>query len=548
MIKSVITAAGRAVPRNKAVTIDNNWYEVVSRYNIAESPKDSAVVVEELSKSSPAHRRLAPIGKYYWNFKYGRYDLKTDNFIKCIVDGLLGILPIEEASIIGIEGCFSPHDSVNSSNAIGFINEESAKKEGYALSPYNGLWYSSKYITLPESKYVLNKFYDTSNSGQLNHLLIGNYGKCRYQGFNTDLYGENGNPAFATSSEIVKPFIKSIPAMPISKFNRFLGNYSYGAEFEAWFGFLGEQKCKQHGLIPVRDGSLEGASYEYITTVLYPQQKILERVQLMCEDMSKVLTANKSCSLHFHVGNAPTDKKFVVALWMLLYQINNEFFQIIPPYKKELAYLLTKRPHPKDHCQSLPSLNLIELSKTIKNKDISDLNKFVLTAFDRILLFLNGENNGLPQYDEKNGRYIHALEGRNKWDIPSRYMAINFLPALFEKKKTYEFRTHSPTFNKYKTINWQFIITAVLEYTKLNQDNILLSKYKISLSDIMEVFNDGTEEGGYLTNYLKAYILERKEENYALTQQKNLYGQEFITDAEYMFTFMNTSIFGDNGK
>jgi len=341
---NILTNTGRELPKNKCISIQNNWYEVVPRNVKAKFPNDSCIVVEELSKDGKnAHRRLAPVGQYFWSEQDKLYiQYNSDTYVKT-QDGLEVVL-LKTAILAATS--FDYHNNKDVSTLFAFKSEEEAIKAGYRISPYNGIFYPFNNSSMS----LFSKIYDIENNGNLKSDYVGRFGKWNYNTFDLGQYGQDGNIMFDVLQNYFDNVAsKNLKSTNISKYNKFL-NHTFGLEFEAWHGHLPEFLCFKNGLLPVKDGSLEGAGTEYITTIIKPNNA-LERIEKMCDDMSTVLTANKSCSLHIHVGNVPTDKKYIVALYMLLYQLRSEFFQVIPPYKHELGYLLTKRPHPKDHCK-----------------------------------------------------------------------------------------------------------------------------------------------------------------------------------------------------
>jgi hypothetical protein len=61
------------------------------------------------------------------------------------------------------------------------------------------------------------------------------------------------------------------------------------------------------------------------------------------------------------------------------------------------------------------------------------------------------------------------LSGTRKWNVKSRYKAVNFINALcYDSPKTVEFRMLRPTYNFEKILGWLFIYGALIKYAEKN--------------------------------------------------------------------------------
>lgn len=352
-----------------------------------------------------------------------------------------------------------------------------------------------------------------------------NHKKIHYREYPTEIYNIAEYP-----KEFMKPpkgtFAKSA-------FDRFIKNYSFGIEIETSGGHFPEIALSTFGLVPLKDGSITGHEYTTVPLNYKGLSHGVNYIKQLFDQMSKTTVANQQCSLHYHFGNIPKTKEFVVALWHLYSRLQSELDDIMPPYKRNLRYLAQKPGGPKDHCARIMNL---------------DIKKGTDENFKKILKFLN--EGDIPDL-QSNGIYRHSREGRAKWDYESRYVSLNLIPLLFDKKGTAEFRLHSGTVNSYKAINWLFICIAILEFAKEKQDLIFANKEKVILNDVIEfVFDDDTAEGDFLVRYLTEYISSRKETNYNINiEDRHLgVGTEFRTDNFYEFKLGGMDLFNYTTK
>jgi hypothetical protein len=367
-------------------------------------------------------------------------------------------------------------------------------------------------------------FKKTLDTGGYNNQYY-RYFQKRYNTFNTGLYGQADNPMFEvvqkTGDDFYKENIKDFD-VKIKKYEKYLEGFTVGAEIEAFSGFVPEDVCYDLGIVPVKDGSLDGQSYEYITTVL--RTGILSRMYVIMKELNKYLAVNKSCALQYHVGGFSKSPDSIVALYKACYQLKQDFFQLIPPYRTSLEYMKTKK-EIKDHCQPLPAFDFFDT----KIKSDADLSNHVNKCYNTILTFLN---EGESTVKNSKGYFKHCKAGKPKWEWKSRYYFVNFLPTLFEGKGTVEFRPNSGTTNPYKALNLLLIIVAVLRYAEKHKVAINSNKTKLCFMDIIEdIYADDLK----LCEYLQQYVKKRKEEYNLLYITGNIYGNEFTHDTDYKF-------------
>ena len=206
--------------------------------------------------------------------------------------------------------------------------------------------------------------------------------------------------------------------------NPIINKYSFGLEIETAGGIVPENRCKQLGLIPLRDGSIHG--HEYTTIPM----KGMDGINLLLNQLFELnnrCIIDKECSLHVHFGNFPLDESKIINLYNLCYFIQNEIGTMFP---EAIFNSSSYKEHGKDYCRKLPQ----------QMKSISDL-----------YYYLSGGN---ASWD-KSYTNPHPMDRNRdrKWEVTTRYHYVNFINLLFGNKvKTVEFRIHTPTINKYKII------------------------------------------------------------------------------------------------
>lgn len=268
--------------------------------------------------------------------------------------------------------------------------------------------------------------------------------------------------------------VMSMPNTPkiFSELSECFNNTSIGCEVETSFGSIPNQYLNLYGFRPVRDGSING--WEYINYPYSSSGKDLWKLYQFFDVCSKFTTADDQCSLHYHIGNVPDTKEFIVSIYTLIYSLQQELHQICLPYKKDARYLSRKRDM-KDHCQAL-----LPLSCTNKGIDLQQ-------KLDNIVSFFNEDE--VTNYNPAR-KIKYALDGRNKWETHARYYILNLIPILFKNKAgTVEFRLRHGTVNKYDSFYWLLICNALVQFASKKSDEILELKYKYELSDIiLEVY------------------------------------------------------------
>lgn len=269
----------------------------------------------------------------------------------------------------------------------------------------------------------------------------------------------------------------------INFFEDELEGITYGFEIETWDGTVNMRHLPKLGLIPLLDGSLRHdgiVGYEYATiplkgsTGLYTLKNAFDILQRYTE-------ISKYCSLHLHVGGYKKSKEFVLSVYSVIKKLEPELYSLFPAYYQDTSNFKAK-----NYCGHLPQFNFS------KNTD---------DAFNKFYYFMSGNNCEFTEFNTEN----HPLDpgANHKWDINTRYFNTNFVPFLWGKKGTLEFRLHPPTLNSVKAINWLFICNAILKYANLTKKD-WYDTYTSSSLTFKEIFSAVYSPN--LVNYLNSYM------------------------------------------
>lgn len=237
--------------------------------------------------------------------------------------------------------------------------------------------------------------------------------------------------------------------------------YTFGLEFETSGGYIPEHELFNLGLIPLRDGSIRGL--EYSTIVLQGQQG-LNSLYEMIKCLQKYTIFDKECSLHIHLGNWKLDESTILKLNNLFSSASLGQYLPRDTYNTE-RYKATG----KSYCK--------------KNASYSTFNDLYYALV------------GKSYYGDLYQPHPADESGMRKWNIHSRYKALNLVNALcYNFGKTAEFRILRPTYNFDKIICWLYIFAAFIKYAEngyrvtTSVERILDRVYSLELATILKQF------------------------------------------------------------
>ena len=234
--------------------------------------------------------------------------------------------------------------------------------------------------------------------------------------------------------------------------------FTFGLEFETAGGYLPQHSLYELGLIPLRDGSISGIEF---ATVVLQGNLGLNLLKKQIEVLDAHTIFDKDCSLHVHLGNFKLDGKTLLTLNNIFHRSN--ICNFVPPF----TFDTTKY-------------------KTNTNKNYCEYNT-LFDSFENMYRYLVGKS----FYGSFTQPHPKDIEGTRKWNIKSRYSAINFINSLcYKGPKTIEFRMMRPTYNFNKILGWLFIYGAFIKYAEMN-NNVSFIRRSVSIENIVQsVYSD----------------------------------------------------------
>lgn len=380
-------------------------------------------------------------------------------------------------------------------SSVPCLNQDIAEKLGYVESVGTGVWVNKKNITTSKliklqekavfkyDKTNINYNADESNNTYLN--ILNEYNK------NKHLIDITGNTAAAA---------------------KLLDNYTFGFEIETSNGTIPKNLIGALGVVPLKDGSLRDERgiepYEY-TTIPLTGEKGLETMRLLSKELNKRCEFNSKCSVHIHIsGVNQISEDFCIALYKLCYNIQDQVYALFPAYKTNPEKYVAN--FHKNYCAKLPKINFIEGS-AYKNVTKSVYNKLITKDFDQLYYYLS--DNMINKTDEtfNLNSFQHPKGQTQKWNLHARYHWVNLVPFIFTRKRTVEWRLHTPTLNFAKLSSWLFICSAIMKFVENNKSKIITEEIQYDFYSILAGYINNFGKSSYIDEYgqfVSEYLIE----------------------------------------
>lgn len=211
--------------------------------------------------------------------------------------------------------------------------------------------------------------------------------------------------------------------------------YSFGLEFETSQGYVPENICFRDGLIPLRDGSIQGVEY---STVVLEGNKGLGLLEQQVNTLKKYTWFNNNCSLHIHIGGYPLTEKSIYSLYLVCKKIEPSLMKILPRYSFRTSIY---KDNDKEYCKLLPNFR----------------------DFDQLYEYLVGRK----FYGDFNQGHPNDIKRNAKWRIDTRYFWCNLINLVcYRVNKTVEFRMLRPSYNFERIVLWLYILNALLQFAE----------------------------------------------------------------------------------
>jgi len=286
----------------------------------------------------------------------------------------------------------------------------------------------------------------------------------------------------------------------VKDYSPILKDYTYGLEFETINGIIPNSKINNLPLLPLRDGSINGLEY---VTIPLSKDKGLQSVINCTYELDKRTIYDESCSLHLHIGNVQRTPEYILAFYKVISYFQDEIFSLFPLYKKYNFGVKRKnysKPFPfnKINSQLEPNIDIENKEQIIKNFTI--LFNHLSGGVD----FINYKN------DLENVKEHPKDPGSNqKWNITTRYYAVNFIPLIFGNKETIEFRIHTPTYDIHKIINFLFLNVYLIDFANMYTKEILENpKFLINIGNIENFISNYIFNSKAIKNNIKNKLID----------------------------------------
>jgi len=252
--------------------------------------------------------------------------------------------------------------------------------------------------------------------------------------------------------------------------------YTFGAEIETSNGLLPYYLDKDLNYEAVHDGSLRDENGnvnggEYVTGVLIGDSGFLQ-LKRLCNELNKRCLVNSKCGVHVHIGGVNFNKEFIVHLYKLCQDIEEELFAMLPVSRRNNEY-----------CKPLKKFNF----KTLKTKDRLDYQMAIDAIYSDLFCYIAHSQQADPARSNKKTQ--HPLGNKCGYNhSTARYCWLNLVPAMFDTrgngKYTVEIRNHSGTTSYTKIKNWILITMGIMSFAENEQEFIRYNK--VCLSDVIQ--------------------------------------------------------------
>jgi len=411
---------------------------------------------------------------------------KKDWILKGSRDMIEGIVGFDENGII--RGRFSPNPynnckaKITNKGTFTVINPDILLENGYFEDISENIFYDRK---------------ATGDSTYRQRILVRKVASYANKGYNI----EDNEVEFNKKVRLFEAYNNPI-SKEVRKYARFLGDLTFGVEVECSAGSAGDWIQNRLGLVACRDGSLsQDYSAPEFVSVPMSGAKGLQNLINISRELKKRCEIDINCSYHIHIGNIPTDRAYIVALYSLFLQIQDDLFKMFPYYKTNPQGIKKK-----NYCKKLKKMSIYPLKDTSKEA----YSEYINDVYNKIFVFLSDGCQPGEDVNRKQERHpIHA-----KYQRESRYYAMNLQNMIFSPRRTAEHRLHTGTLSEVKMTNWLFICTAINKYAEMYTKEIILGERSVTLKDVFNYYKNAfprSSTASFLSDYLSAYYESQKE-------------------------------------
>lgn len=262
------------------------------------------------------------------------------------------------------------------------------------------------------------------------------------------------------------------------QYNNVLGDVTFGIESESSQQMLVDLSTVSHnGLVCLRDGSVGG--YEIVTLPHKGYQGLLATLAQFSA-VEKTFSVDHTCSVHIHTGGFALSHEQLLALYCLCFRLQDEIFEYVPPYKRNIQYLSTLK---HEYSEPLKSLGIVYKKGIIKEDGTVNKVEFEksFAVFCNFLTMGNAD------------KLVDIYKDQPKWKAENRYFWVNFVNFLAKPDATLEFRCFPPTFDSRLIAYWTILCKAIYKYGITKWREILSDNFHVKLDNIWDFLLEGIE-------------------------------------------------------
>lgn len=275
-----------------------------------------------------------------------------------------------------------------------------------------------------------------------------------------------------------------------------LGETTYGVEVETSKGLIDITRLQQTNFLPLRDGSISGI--EYTSKVLSGDNGMASINKFLSLANGNVKVSIQE-SFHVHIGSRIQKEDEFVNLYKTLHKLQNEIYNLFPG---EMRNTSTFKKSNKNYNEKLPTISKVR--QMVRGDGASD--------FICLYAYYGGRNfNGFGE-----NTYPHPQDENNdhKWRVNTRYKFVNFIPTLFNKSNTVEFRLHPPTLDPLKMKLWILLTSVITNYGI----TVPFEKSKCDLKNVIDTQITSDTLKSLLMEYIKGRTDYYKVEELSFTE------------------------------
>jgi hypothetical protein len=181
----------------------------------------------------------------------------------------------------------------------------------------------------------------------------------------------------------------------LASYQSYIGDLSFGFEFETNKGKIPNYRILESGLMPLRDGSILGIEF---ATIPLTGRKGINTLENACKLLKEYTVFTEQESLHLHIGNTPSSKKYVGYLYTIACILENEIYSMFPKFYAQTSKFKAKA---KDYNMPLRK-DLVELTPE--------------ETFNSVAFYLSEGK----KYQGFGSEHPSDPDGSHKWSVNSR--------------------------------------------------------------------------------------------------------------------------------